>query len=281
VLHAIDVSTGVARELARGLDLEGGAGVPGYDLSPDGRTVLFPGRDGDARTLLAVPSTGGTPVVLARVTSKSPLFPRFSPDGSGVAFADTQAVYLVGPGGGAARKVAELPAGVEPWSIAWSPDGSRIAVFGYPSSAAGGNNAVFVLPADGNGPARQVSDARDYKEGLAWSPAGDRLTYHLSRRDSRTVQIPAAGGPETPFHDEKGVWDYRGIWGPDGHTYYFEAAPDAEPAWRVYQLDLRTGTTRLFARNNASLPGWSRGGAVVWSESPTVANQLWLLESLP
>ena len=280
-LHATSVSTGAARALASGLDLEEGAGVPGYDVSPDGRTVVFPSRDGTARTLHAVPAAGGAPVLLARIPSKSPLFPRFSPDGSVVAFADTQAVWLVPQAGGVPRKVAELPAGVEPWSVTWSPDGGRIAVFGYPTPSAGGNNAVFVLSADGSGPVRQVSDAKDYKEGLAWSPRGDRLTYHLSRRDSRTVQVPATGGPETPFHDERGAWDYRGIWGPDGQTFYFEAAPDAEPAWRVYQLDLRTGTSRVFARNNASLPGWSRSGAVVWSEAPMVANQLWLLENLP
>ena len=281
VLHAIEVSTGANRTLARDLALEGGAGVPGYDVSPDGRTLVYPGRDGPARTLYAVAAAGGMPMALARVPSKNPLFPRFSPDGSAVAFADTQAVYLVAPGGGPPRRVAEVPGGIEPWSVAWSPDGSRIAVFGYPTPAAGGNNAVFVLPADGSGTVRQVSDARDYKEGLAWGPGGDRLTYHLSRRDSRTVQVPSTGGPETPFHDERGVWDYRGTWSPDGQSFYFEAAPDAEPAWRVYQLDLRTGTSRVFARNNASLPRWSRGGAVVWSEAPAVANQLWLLENLP
>lgn len=280
-LAAAPRSGGESRVLATNVVAPTGAGRPGYDLSGDGRSIAFVGVENDGRALQTVGTAGGTPRVLARLKKAAEVIPAFSPDGMWIGFADGTDLFVVRAAGGEPRRIATLAGGFEAWSLRWSLDGKRIGIFGYPSTSPGGNNAVFVVSADGSDSLRQVSPADHYKEGLDWDPTGERLTYHLSLRNSRTAQTSLATGGEKEFHDEPEVWDYRGRWAPDRRSYYFEGTPDNSTAWQVYRLDTRTGTSTRFAGNNASLPTWSRDGRfMAWRESPT-SSQLWLLEDLP
>ena len=91
--------------------------LTGFDVSPDGETIVFARREVRDGTYVAhlwrVPSVGGRP---ERLTSTKAVdgAPRISPDGSSVLFvsdrdgAKKSQAWVLPLGGGEARKLAEL-----------------------------------------------------------------------------------------------------------------------------------------------------------------------------
>ncbi len=119
-------------------------------LSPDGALAVFtvqtvaPTRDGYRHALWAVDVDGGQPRQLT-IGSKHDRSARFSPDGRTLAFLsdrrvqveeepgvdpktreDVQQVHLLPLGGGEARRLTDLPRGVD--GFEWSPDGHWLLV---------------------------------------------------------------------------------------------------------------------------------------------------------
>jgi dipeptidyl aminopeptidase/acylaminoacyl peptidase len=115
-------------------------------LSPDGRLVAFVKTVTDPATLKrstgiwAVPADGSAPPRPLTRSEKSDTAPRFSPDGKALAFLSTRGgsaqVYLLDLTGGEARKVTDVPGGVEE-PLVFSPDGKQVAFVAdvYPSCA--------------------------------------------------------------------------------------------------------------------------------------------------
>ncbi|GAC1386105.1 MAG: S9 family peptidase [Herpetosiphon sp.] len=115
----------------------------GGQLSPDGRTVVYPvsevrseaNASSDKETekeyitlYLLDLATGGS----RQLTSGNAMdsMPRWSPDGSQIAFMSTRdekpQIYVISPVGGEARRVTNLTQGVGAGPV-WSPDGRTIA----------------------------------------------------------------------------------------------------------------------------------------------------------
>ena len=109
--------------------------LTGFDVSPDGETIVFARREVRDGTYVAhlwrVPTVGGRP---ERLTSTKAVdgAPRISPDGSSVLFVSDREgskkpqPWVLPMGGGEARRLSELKDGVS--SGAWSPDGRTIAL---------------------------------------------------------------------------------------------------------------------------------------------------------
>lgn len=78
-----------------------------------------------------------------------------------------------------------------------SPDGTRI-VFSVKSTILGENRTqtdLWMVPADGSAPARQVTYDRATETSLRWSPDGQRLAFLADRDGSRQVwALPVGGG---------------------------------------------------------------------------------------
>ena len=122
-------------------------------LSPDGAFVAFtvqsvaPTFDGYRHAIWLAPTDGSRDARQVTLGAKHDTHPRFSPDGSTLAFLsdrrtiveeepkhgknakdreDGTQVHLLPDNGGEARRLTDLPRGVD--SFAWSPDGKQLAV---------------------------------------------------------------------------------------------------------------------------------------------------------
>ena len=103
-------------------------------VSPDGKWVVYTVTTADlkenayAADLWLVSTSGGTPV---RLTShpKADNTPRWSPDGTRIAFLSAREerpqIWLISPFGGEPEKLTAAKAPIQ--DLEWSPDGSRIA----------------------------------------------------------------------------------------------------------------------------------------------------------
>ena len=216
-------------------------------LAPDGARAVFtvqtvaPGKDGYRQALWAVDVERGREPRRLTIGAKHDHAARFSPDGRTLAFLsdrrlqveeepavdaktreDGQQVHLLPLDGGEARRLTDLPRGVD--SVEWSPDGRRLLVtsssrgrtreedlkirgksalpkpgdppesdyhfvdrLGYHFNGAGFTyHAVaqlWIVDAE-TGEARQLTNERAGVTGGAWSPDGRRIVYATNlRRD--------------------------------------------------------------------------------------------------
>ncbi len=132
----------------------GGEVVPA--LSPDGRLLAYFSQQADGIVVRQV--SGGKPVNIAQGFQ-----PAWSPNGSEIAFAGEDGLYVVPALGGIPRRViadAEWPA--------WSPDGKSLAFVTY-------DGWVSVSDIDGRNTRKLHRTSQPHL--IAWSPDGSRLAF--------------------------------------------------------------------------------------------------------
>src|SRR3954454_19926787 len=195
--------------------------------SPDGSRVAFvvatPDEDQDdyCSQIWLVQTNGGEPIPLT-AGAKKDSSPRWSPDGTRLAFISNRAeetphLWLLDLRGGEARQITT---GKEPASdLIWSPDSARIAYIAHiggeqpPEKDAdettkrtwdrrirtitrrkykhdgdgfwdGGRDHLFAIPADGG--ARTQLTEGDWDDGQpAWSPDGSQIAFIAYREEDR------------------------------------------------------------------------------------------------
>jgi Tol biopolymer transport system component len=271
-IYAMPREGGAPRRLTESIPFEhkGLANYHRFDLSGDGRTLAYSARIGNEEALLTVPTIGGEPRLLVRL-NEGGVVPQWSPDSSQLAYSDGNDLYVIAAAGGQPRKLAHMDYSWEQYSIRWSPDGKFIAAFGMPKPRL---NAVFVVPASG-GELRKLTSADEWKEGLEWHPDGQRLTYHVSRLSAETHQAYLDGREPTLLVNAPDVWDYVGIWAPDGRRYFFVGGPP------MYFYDESSGKTTQVSEEgeSAGVPRFSRDGkTMAWWSSRRTSTQTWIME---
>ncbi len=180
VIH-VDGS-GLARLVA---DSFGDVAFPTW--APDGAQVAFVRAVGADTELWRVGTNGSGASRLATNAMRLPV--SWSPDGASVAYAGIGAggfgIFTVGTNGGTATRWTTNGASA-PRSIAWSPDGTRLAFVRREGSR---DNARVLRLAD-RSEALLVSNAL----AVCWSPDGSRIGI---RRGAEILHMPAGGGAAT------------------------------------------------------------------------------------
>ena len=179
-------------------------------------------------------------------------FPRFSPDGSKVAFSASydgnQDVYVIPSRGGEPVRLTHHP--MPDRVIGWTPDGKGVL---FASSREAGRqryNQFFTVPPTGGMPEKLVVP---YGEFGAYSPDGRQFAYMPMAQDFRNWKRYRGGwSPDiwlfdlgskaaknitsNPANDAQPMWH--------GNTIYFISDRDASERNNIWAYDVKAGTAR-------------------------------------
>ena len=195
----------------------GDAGNGSFSLSDTGRLVYVPdNQNGNLMSRLIVTEREGVNTTIAEIAGRA-WYPRFSPDGTRVAFAISQSVSNATPAdlwvldvGRGTRTRLTFGGTNNRFYPTWSPDGTRLAY----GEGSGPTNRVLVTSADGSGETETLLDRDERQFPMSWSPDGRTLALYrsvdgLNNRDLEVLDLDSDDRtPEsflgTPF-EERGV----------------------------------------------------------------------------
>jgi photosystem II stability/assembly factor-like uncharacterized protein len=176
--------------------------VDGYsDWSPNGSRIVFTRAQSvdcssvgsDDADLYTIKSIGGGDVQLTN-TPSAEINPKYSPDGSKIAFVrefeDTangvfgESIYVMDADGSNVVKLT--PDNMLAVGPTWSPDGTKIAF----TASSGGPSQIFVINADGTGLA-QLTAPPTLRESVAWQHYS--ISGHITGNTDGPVTMVLAG----------------------------------------------------------------------------------------
>jgi Tol biopolymer transport system component len=204
-------------------------------LSPDGATLAYAAGPTNAMQIYVRQVSGGRPVALTSDTTDNFRWPRWSPDGSQIAYQANDGIYVVPALGGSPRRVTRLSSDTLRLSISWgaplqgldwSPDGTRIAwTLGYDlqevtvTTLSSGDILKLQAPTGAFSP--------------AWSPDGGTIavsagnlsfvfgTAYFANSGSSGIWLVHLDGTKPARITTDSSLNIAPQWSPDGHELYW------------------------------------------------------------
>ncbi len=246
-----------------------------YDLAPGGDVAAVEWDLSGQHEIYLIPLRGrGTP---RRITSgpESKVSPRFSPDGTRLAFARDYSggedfdLFVHDVRTGATHNLTPDTPGelINPY-FTWSPDGQQIA---FVSNRAG-TFATYILNADGAGAPRRVTHHGYTDYAAEWSPDGKYLAVntHAKGQEIWTFIVPVASGePKIVSGPDRPVDAVGPRWSPDSQRLVFTSNTPGINCLFTYTLATGELTQETEAAHEAAEPDWSPDGAQIaftWNE---------------
>ena len=207
------------------------SGAANFSISDNGRLVYLPNSGGIVSNLtsrLVLAGRDGARTSVGDVDGWA-WFPRFSPDGTRVAFTVSQSplgmdanLWVLDVRRGAQRPLTFGGSNSRSFYPVWSPDGARLA---YAEVIGGETNRVLVTSADGSGDAETLLDRDEGYYPLSWSPDGSTLALRRQVRGvdgvlSRDLTIFPMDGSDSapvpflssPFEEASASFAPNGRW---------------------------------------------------------------------
>ncbi|MBL8061443.1 MAG: S9 family peptidase [Anaerolineales bacterium] len=246
-----------------------------YALSPDEKRIVFSWNKSGTWELWESRGSENRELEIGLAGAKSS--PRFSPDGTKIAFAldiDGSESYHIAIHDFSDNSTTDLTPDVlfahQP-NIAWSADGKTLAVL----SDAKGTFALYLLPLDGS-PTRMIRNFFHPSWDVAWSPDGmwlavesestasDRMLHivPMGRRKGpkvSTVQLEIGGKPLNAQHP---------VWSPDSKSLAFSCENSEWFNIGIYDIETRKIRWVTDSIGDDTQPAWSRSGDTIgWVHS--------------
>jgi Tol biopolymer transport system component/PKD repeat protein len=157
--------------------------------------------------------------------------PRWSPDGSSIAFTGTTdpsepyspwnsipEVLVLSLADGSITALTDPGAG---WGPVWSPDGGKIAFLSYRD----GPLELYVMEASGANPTRVTHDV-GFTGTFVWSPDGGRLAFAIDRDEVPELYVTGADGSNLVRLTNSVGFTGSFVWSPDGSRIAFDCLGD-------------------------------------------------------
>jgi Tol biopolymer transport system component len=235
--------------------------VEGFDVSADGRWLVFDSDRTGEQQIYRVPLAGGEPEQLT--SDSAPAFqPAISPDGRKVAYHSIRSgwrqLFVVPVEGGAPTQITTGEASHQ--NVSWSPDGTALG-FGLVTVGRPESSGTAIVRREPNGRWSRPQILLKYSGHGVWSPdgrsvladsAGSLAVVSADATERRTV-LPVLDRTT----DLLSLW-YQ--WSPDGQRVLFIGmnGPDARSG--VWSVPAGGGTPRLEVKFDDSTRPWHRYG---------------------
>lgn len=188
-----------------------------YDLSPDGKSLLFVTDKGGFETVFKMKAKGGVP---RQITGQMQSFtdPRWSPDGKKITCISKKQIWIMDADGSKPKQLTTHGAGAK--QARWSPDGKKIAYY----TRRKGWSQIWLMDPDGENKRQIIKIANDFN-GIGWSPDGKYVlastTDHKDLYDSHVYLFSIDGKTAKRLTPKNNAYDWDARFTKDGKYIVF------------------------------------------------------------
>ncbi len=233
----------------------------GFDLSPDGRSLVYMWNGSGHWELYLLPIEGGTPRQLTSGPD-SKMFPRFSPDSQRVAYGQDYDgdecfdVHVLDLASGQVKNLMpDTPDEGLNEFLRWSPDGRWI----YYASNRDKDFAIFGVSVE-DGAVKRMTHHAASDVFAAPSPDGKWLAVQamVDGQNHAIYLVPTAGGAEIKIGEVHNLLDAEmPEWSPDSQKIAFMSADNGMCDVAIYDLATRTIEWLTTGDYEYYYPAWS------------------------